>query len=786
MNLQQFAVAARVRGEFDVFAGGGAFVVAAYFPGYQVPSPTWFYPSPWGESDGTAYSANNVHMARYKGRIPINWPTSGAGDITVNPVDPTTNTLGNEATQTIIDQHLAWADRGGIGAFSVNWYQDDFASYACDLMASSTSTAVCKFFVQWSNHFSAMNAATSTRAFFFEGIRRASLRMGAARYWRRNGKPVLAIFSVTQMDDVIRKNLGYTTQGAYTPSAADRQNLLACIHNIAANVIHGDTTGGIVSGDTTVGSTTVVALASGAATTCHLVIMDSAWSTYAGVDATCEYNVTQGLFDGAFRNPHSYAEMRVAVQQSWVTGTSRALSGGGSKHWVHASPGWDHLPWGPSGDPLYDNCLPTVSERRQHFVDARNYAAAHAADSDGIIFLPWNELGEGTWVIPTPDIGFEGLDACALMSASGLQSDVEVNPRMSVSGGRIMDENGQPWCMRGFVYGEVGLYHNGDATEDVALGANCVRIMLRTWGGSVSTGNSYSFPNVDGEDSGAQGNTDAAYLAGVGEQLICAKRAGLKTILALDSNCGQNGNQDASMTTFCTIGFSAGQNYYTAGGATKRAEHLERARFVSAEWKGLIDFIEFVVEPNPVATGGTRTDINQMAHDCMMVAIAEDPLLIPILGGTAYQHGHIQDPIGTIAYPTTSIVLTCDLLDNIMTGDPVAYAAAVQQMVDARTVQGLAVICQQAGTKMSSEAGAVGSSTDSLLLASGLALLRDPAGDGSEDSIGWTFWEKVSKGGNAYGPWYDSSSDGRNRILVSQNRLNVLTAALNAPPIFTP
>ena len=340
--------------------------------------------------------------------------------------------------------------------------------------------------------------------------------------------------------------------------------------------------------------------------------------------------------------------------------------------------------------------------------------------------------------------------------------------------------------MRGFVYGEVGLYHNGDATEDVSMGANCVRIMLRTWGGSATTGNSYSFPNVDGEASGSPGNTDPTYLAGVGEQLISAKRAGLKTILALDSNCGQNGNQDSSMTTFCTIGFSPGQNYYTTGGAAKRAEHLERVRFVTAEWLGLIDFIEFVVEPNPTTTGGGRTDINQMAHDCMVVAVGVDPLIIPILGGTAYQHGHIQDPIGTIAYPTTNLVLTCDLLDNIMSGDPVAYAAAVQQMVDARTAQNLPVICQQAGTKMSSEVGGAGSSTDSLKTASGLALLRDPAGDGSVDSIGWTFWEKVSKGANAYGPWYDSSSDGRNRILVSQNRVDVLTAALAAPPIFTP
>lgn len=355
--------------------------------------------------------------------------------------------------------------------------------------------------------------------------------------------------------------------------------------------------------------------------------------------------------------------------------------------------------------------------------------------------------------------------------------------RMSISGTNILDENGNKWCMRGFVYGEVGLYNDGDCAYDASIGANCVRIMFRTGGGWSGSGNSYSFPNIDGESPGQWGNTLPSYIATVEAQLVAAKRAGLKTILAFDSNCGQNGNQSVDMAAYCDLNSDGtGDNFYTAAGATKRSQHITRIQIAVRKWYGLIDFIEPVVEPNPGATGNTQTDVDTLSRDVMLAVMKEDPDMIFILGGFSYQHGKIQDPIGNVTYPTSRIVLTCDLLDSVMSG--AGYASAVQDMTRGRSHQGLPVICQQAGTQISSESGPVGSATDSVLLQAGLSLLRDPNGDGSEPSIGWTFWERVSKGPNQYGPWYDQSSDGTGRVLGSANRLNVLKAALTAPAIF--
>jgi len=192
-----------------------------------------------------------------------------------------------------------------------------------------------------------------------------------------------------------------------------------------------------------------------------------------------------------------------------------------------------------------------------------------------------------------------------------------------------------------------------------------------------------------------------------------------------------------------------------------------------------VDFLEPVVEPNPGATGNTQSDVNALTVDVMNSVLLEDPDMIFILGGFSYQHGKIQDPIDGRTYPTTNIVLTCDLLDNTMSV-PATLTTAVNNMVLGRNKQGYPVICQQAGTLFSSEVAPVGGPSDSLLLAAGLEALRTASGG----SIGWTLWERVSKGVNQYGPWWDDSGVGTNRHLGSQNRLNVISAAFTAAPIY--
>lgn len=359
--------------------------------------------------------------------------------------------------------------------------------------------------------------------------------------------------------------------------------------------------------------------------------------------------------------------------------------------------------------------------------------------------------------------------------------------RMSVSGTNILDENGHKWCMRGFGYGEFGLTLLTDPAEDASLGANCVRMIVRAWGGGHLGQNSYSFPNVEGESVGAYGDWDPTYLANILAYAVAVKRAGLKLNVAFDSNCGQNGSQ-SNYSTGCSLfdgsAWQPAQNFWTTlGAAQKLPGHLNRIRMVIRTLRGLVDFCELLAEPNP--PGLTQLEVNNFYLQAMAVMLAEDPAVIPIVGGFLYSHGNSKDPFTQGTVWPCPVIATCNFLDSVMSQQADStYTTAVADLTSARSTKGVPVISQQVGTQYSSEVGAVGSSTDSLLLASGLAILRDPAGDGSIPSIGWTMWEKVSKTLQGYGPWNDTSNTGNARGILSQNRINTVSAAMRATPIF--
>lgn len=350
--------------------------------------------------------------------------------------------------------------------------------------------------------------------------------------------------------------------------------------------------------------------------------------------------------------------------------------------------------------------------------------------------------------------------------------------RMSRVGHNILDENGDPWIGRGYVYGQRELWNLSDSAEDLIAGANCVRIMIRAWGGGHD-GNSYSGYTQDAESVGDFGDFSTTYLAATKLHFLSAKAAGLKTILALDSNCGQSGNQDVATQGYCSlydgVDWQPGQNYFTAlGKAQKRAHHVNRGLAILRVLHGLVDFVEFLVEPNPAITGGGQADTNELAVQCMNAWLPEDPNLIYILGGNTYQHGKIADAAnqGTV-FPTDQIVLTADLLNNSMITDDATWAAAVADFTSARSSTGYPVFCQQAGTQYSSDA-------DGSLMASRLNDLRLASGG----SIGWTMWEKVSKFPNSYGPWTDPG-DGSGRVVASGGALRraVVEAAFTASRI---
>jgi hypothetical protein len=371
-----------------------------------------------------------------------------------------------------------------------------------------------------------------------------------------------------------------------------------------------------------------------------------------------------------------------------------------------------------------------------------------------------------------------------MMGAQAWGSVARRKGKMDVSGHNILDEHGNPWVMRGFNYGHGEIWNPQDPYDDVAMGCNTVRIIPRRWG-------PYTLPTTNGEQAGAWGDWSPAYIAYIIAQVVTAKAAGLKVNLAFDSNCGQNGWQgypgDTSTYTYCSlspdgVSTSPGQNYFTALGiAQKVPQFLNGIKILIRTLRGMVDFVEPLVEPNPSNTGNTQLDVNNLTVQVMNTVLAEDPDIIFILGGFSYQHGKTQDPLSqSTNFPSSRIVLTCDLLDNIMTQPDATYAAAVTDLVNARTQKNRPVVCQQAGTSSGANSGAGDDWTGSIL-ADRLERLRTA----TNGSIGWTFWERVSKNPGSYGPWWDpGDGSGRQWAANGQARLAVIQAALTAAPIY--
>lgn len=124
-------------------------------------------------------------------------------------------------------------------------------------------------------------------------------------------------------------------------------------------------------------------------------------------------------------------------------------------------------------------------------------------------------------------------------------SQVGGAPRLRVSGSTIYDPSGNEIFLRGINQGTWNENFEADAAAIKALGANCVRYVFRWWG-------EYGDPSTDSRtESAAQDYLSPTNLAQMLEEVDWLIAQGLWVVFALDSNCGQNGIQDAGMAAYC-------------------------------------------------------------------------------------------------------------------------------------------------------------------------------------------------------------------------------------------
>lgn len=135
-------------------------------------------------------------------------------------------------------------------------------------------------------------------------------------------------------------------------------------------------------------------------------------------------------------------------------------------------------------------------------------------------------LAAGVLVVSAPAaVGGTPARAGAIAGALGVPG------RLTVSGSQIFTPDGQPIVLRGFNWGQWGTAQPQDAADNVAQGANSVRIPLRWWGKWK--------PGVDSYDKKAPGHIDPAHLKLLDKTIGWATSQHLWVVLFADSNYGQ-------------------------------------------------------------------------------------------------------------------------------------------------------------------------------------------------------------------------------------------------------
>jgi hypothetical protein len=296
--------------------------------------------------------------------------------------------------------------------------------------------------------------------------------------------------------------------------------------------------------------------------------------------------------------------------------------------------------------------------------------------------------------------------------------------------------------LRGWNWGRWGLAQPGDAADNAAQGANCVRIPLRWWG-------YYSGSHIDSRDDSqtATAGIDAGHLAILDAMVQQASAARLWIILFVDSDCGQNGTQDASEIAYCDPGaaYASGHNFWTDADA--RTRFINVWKFVAARYKDTpyLGLFEPLPEPNP--SSGTDADITTF-YDQVMTAIRGVAPGIPfLLGPRSYRLPQVANAYNPA---WSDVVYTGDLF--LYTGDTQAnnitnLSTRLQYLLDLRTAHNVPVFVQQAGVQS-------GDDPDQTYLNALLSLL-----DGK--SVGYTYWEyRDNTNPSGYGVIYQDGSGG--------------------------
>ncbi|QDZ26832.1 glycoside hydrolase family 5 protein [Noviherbaspirillum sp. UKPF54] len=300
--------------------------------------------------------------------------------------------------------------------------------------------------------------------------------------------------------------------------------------------------------------------------------------------------------------------------------------------------------------------------------------------------------------------------------------------RLALNGSSMLAPDGTPVILRGINEGTWGEMRSYDAATIAAQGGQVVRVLIRWWG-------LYGGTDVESRADPSPGHFKPDHLSRFLQEIQWCIDAGLWVIPVIDSNCGQNGLQDAAMAQYCDPSgtYPGGRNFWTD--LAQRQLFKEAWVYLAGILKDYpkIAFYELLPEPLAGRDSSYGDDVSAFYQELM--AAIEDQAgdkRTPILVGPrdAYNinlcdEAYIADPRWTnrVVYTGNLFIRTNQTQQQNIAN----LESRLGALVNMKTARNVPVFIQQFGVRS-------GDDPDQFYLDAGLSRLN-AAG------VGYTGWQ---------------------------------------------
>lgn len=306
--------------------------------------------------------------------------------------------------------------------------------------------------------------------------------------------------------------------------------------------------------------------------------------------------------------------------------------------------------------------------------------------------------------------------------------------RLTLIGSDIRTSQGTSIILRGINEGTWGKMRSNDASVIAGQGGNVVRVLIRWWGlyGGADV-ESRAADTCTGES--CPGHFKPDHIAQFLKEIQWCIDAGLWVIPVIDSNCGQNGIQDAAMAQYCDPRgtYPGGRNFWSD--LTQRQLFKEAWIYLASILKNYpkIAFYELLPEPLGGRDSSVAADISAFYQELMVAIedVAGDKRTPFLVGARDAYNINLCDE-AFIAAPrwANRVVYTGNLFvrTNKSQSENIAnLESRLGALVKMKTSRNVPVFIQQFGVR-------TGDDPDKFYLDAGLKRMNDAM-------IGYTGWQ---------------------------------------------